>query len=302
MARQKVSMLIHLGLVCGLTGSVGCSTVTTPAKLELAKRSGTLGSKSDTMTTAAKSSIPAPEEVAQVVTSWNNQVVYAPDPFRGGALHPGLVCRMFLFGPQIDKPRVGDGSLTVDLYDATPRGPNSEPVHLERWEINPETLRQFLKQDIFGWGYTLVLPWGTYRPEITTVNLITRYHPKTGKELLAPTTSLTIDHSATLERVRASQNTQIAQATGQPPHSTLTPPESDKKPAPETTVTLTSAQEPKPQVPNVPPVHELKPQVSTVKPPAQVSETPAPELDPVGFSMPGTEVSTLRKVAPPTDR
>jgi hypothetical protein len=143
----------------------------------------------------------APDSIrpAQAVAAWNNKVVYAPDPLRGGAAVPYLMGRLYLFGPEVGAPLVGDGSLVVDLYDLTPRGPGSEPVMLQEQRYDPETLKRFVKEDLFGMGYTVYLPWLTYRPDITQVNLILRYDPAKGQSLLHQSGPLTVDHAATKE-------------------------------------------------------------------------------------------------------
>jgi hypothetical protein len=104
-----------------------------------------------------------------------------------------------LFGPEVGAPLVGDGSLIVDLYDLTPRGPGSEPVMLQEQRYDPETLKRFVKEDLFGMGYTIYLPWLTYRTDITQVNLILRYDPAKGQSLLHQSGALTVDHAATKE-------------------------------------------------------------------------------------------------------
>ena len=128
----------------------------------------------------------------QIVTTWMNEVQYAPDVVHDGVPTPGLVGRVYLFGPAIDFPQVGDGGLVVDLYNDT-AGPATQP--LERWQIDPVTLQKFLKKDIVGWGYTLFLPWPTCRPDVTKVHLTVRYDPAGGgSPLWAQTSLVTIEH------------------------------------------------------------------------------------------------------------
>ena len=138
---------------------------------------------------------PAPEgKPGQLAATWSNKVAVAPDTVHGGTPVPGLVGRAYLFGPD-GVPTVGDGQLTVDLYDSTPREGAHEPTMLERWIIDPETLKKFVKRDRFGEGYTLFLPWGTYRPEITRVYMTVRLDPAAGTPLVAPGETVTLDHS-----------------------------------------------------------------------------------------------------------
>lgn len=131
--------------------------------------------------------------ICQVVTVWNPTVVYAPDPARGGVPSPGLVGRLYLFGPQIDFPRAGDGSLTIDLYKETNKDDVNTRVLLEKWHIDKDTLQRLMKRDPIGCGYTLFLPWGTYRPDITHLHLKLCYEPVKGAPLYAPASSLTLE-------------------------------------------------------------------------------------------------------------
>ncbi len=136
---------------------------------------------------------PPPAPVYQVVATWRSEVAYAADPTHGGVPGPGLAGRLYLFGPQIDFPVVGDGSVVVDLYNESPGVGTGEPVMLEQWRIDRDTLKRLLRKDVIGWGYTLFLPWGTFKPEITQVRLRLRYDPAKGTPLFAESAPLTIN-------------------------------------------------------------------------------------------------------------
>jgi len=83
---------------------------------------------------------------------------------------------MYLFGPVVGTPLTGDGSLEVLLSDET----NGPPVQKEVWLIDAATLNSLLRKDMLGWGYTLFLPWTTYRADIGKVLLKVCYKPATG--------------------------------------------------------------------------------------------------------------------------
>jgi hypothetical protein len=123
--------------------------------------------------------------VCQVLVTWNPEVVFTPDPTHGGTPAPGIAGRLYLFGSEIDRPLTGDGCVVVDLYDDTPSVNGKASVPLEEWRIDKATLKRLERRDAVGWGYTLFLPWGTYRPEITQVQLRLRYEPATGTPLYA---------------------------------------------------------------------------------------------------------------------
>ena len=129
----------------------------------------------------------------QVVTTWSHQVHFAPDPVRNGVPGPGLVGRLYLFDEQVKDPLVGDGGIFVELFDDS--GPQPGGVKIEEWHIDKDTLKRLAKKDTFGWGYTLFLPWGSYRPDLNKVHLALRYDPEKGSPLFAEPAPLILDHS-----------------------------------------------------------------------------------------------------------
>jgi hypothetical protein len=125
-----------------------------------------------------------------VVATWNPQVTFTPDPANNGAPTPGLVGRVYLFGEDICYPMLSDGSLVVDLYKDTPGAASNASALLEEWRIDKDTLKRLERRDAIGWGYTLFLPWASYKPEITSVQLRLRYEQAKGSPLFASTSSL----------------------------------------------------------------------------------------------------------------
>lgn len=123
----------------------------------------------------------------EVVVAWNPEVLTRPDPAHRGAPTPGLGGRMYLFGGGSDCPLTGDGCVVVDLYEDV--SPNAT-IPLEEWRIDKDTLKRLLRRDAVGWGYTLFLPWGTYKPEIKQVQLRLRYEPIKGAPLYAESSSV----------------------------------------------------------------------------------------------------------------
>jgi len=134
----------------------------------------------------------APDIPCQVVATWNPGVVKTPDPTHDGELTPGLVGRIYLFGSEIGAPLIGDGSLVVALYDDTagPAAPGAPA--LEQWQIDRDTLKRLQRRDAIGGGYTVFLPWGTYKPEINRVHLKVRYIPPKGVPLYAAGSPITL--------------------------------------------------------------------------------------------------------------
>lgn len=126
-----------------------------------------------------------------VVTTWKNQVYFAPDPTRNGEPSPGLVGRIYLFGKEVSYPIACQGAATVDLYDCTPV-PGRGPVLLEQWRIDKDTLARLLHKDGIGWGYTLFLPWGTYRPDLRNIQLRLRFEQPAAYPIYAEICQVTL--------------------------------------------------------------------------------------------------------------
>ncbi len=122
-----------------------------------------------------KSESDAPTGVpGQIVANWKSEVMFI--------LAPGLVGRLYLFGPKIDFPFACEGIVVVDLIDET-AGPNGLPALIEQWRFDPVTLKRLLVKDFLGWGYTLFLPLEHYRPEGLRGHLKTRFEPTHGNPL-----------------------------------------------------------------------------------------------------------------------
>ncbi len=141
-----------------------------------------------------------PGEAARLTAAFNNKVIYAPDPTRGGALMPGMLGRLYIFSTDEGVPIAPPGELLVDLYDNSPATNGGQPKLLEVWHIDAVSFAKFRKRDIIGEGYSLFLPWSTYHIDIKQVNMVVRFTGADGRVLLSPPEGLAIDHAATLQR------------------------------------------------------------------------------------------------------
>lgn len=132
-------------------------------------------------------------KVCEIVATWSHQVMTCPDPTHNGALTPGLVGRLYLFDAK-PKTIIGDGSVQVTLYNEAPMLTGGEPEMLEQWNIDHETLRRLVKKDPIGKGYTLFLPWASFKPGIKMVHLKLRYDPLKGAPMFADSGPLTLEN------------------------------------------------------------------------------------------------------------
>jgi hypothetical protein len=144
---------------------------------------------------------PAPPQ-GRVVSTWDKRVAFAPDAHHGGAIIPGVVGRVYLFGPDMAYPYVGDGEMRLDLWDSTPRGPNSQPKQMEHYIISPEVLKQFAKKDVIGEGYSVFFPWPTYRQDVKQIYITILYTSAAGEKYFHQSGTFAVDHTETTERAQ----------------------------------------------------------------------------------------------------
>jgi hypothetical protein len=137
---------------------------------------------------------PPTGKACEVSCTWMQEVAHVPDPARHGARNPGLAGRLYLFGDLASGHSLAvDGKAEIVLYDLS----GEKEKMLEVWQFGPNALKQLLRRDPIGWGYTLFLPWGTYRPDISRVELRVSFTPTGEATLYAEPSTVTLQHGAT---------------------------------------------------------------------------------------------------------
>jgi hypothetical protein len=136
----------------------------------------------------------------KVVATWNPQVVYTPNPVDGKRL-PGFAGRVYLFGQEMNRTILGDGTMSVELFTEVVKGDQKKEVILEQWNFDKDTLKKLEKRDPVGWGYTVFLPWGTYKEDLNKVELRLHYIPpaKGAYPLHADSAPLTLNRNISFE-------------------------------------------------------------------------------------------------------
>jgi hypothetical protein len=132
--------------------------------------------------------------ISEVAVTWDKAIAFVPDFTHGGAMTPGLMCRVYLFGADAGVPLAGDGTVAIDLFDDTSLASGGKAVLKEQWNLDKDTLKGCLRKDLVGWGYTLFLPWGTYNPSIKQVHMMVRYTPGTGIPFYQPSQTMSLIH------------------------------------------------------------------------------------------------------------
>ncbi len=151
-----------LTLACGCASSQGSHTTTLPAFVP------------------GFTETPGPA-VTTLAAVWNPRVISGVDPAHGGAPMAGLAGRVWLFNEDLKENPLANGKLVVELWAQPPGQPQAQPVRMEVWEIKKEILNSVYKRtDSIGPGYSLSLPWPSYRPDIAEVHLRVHYEPEKG--------------------------------------------------------------------------------------------------------------------------
>src|SRR5262249_44153575 len=65
-----------------------------------------------------------------------------------------------------------------------------------KWSLDKDTLKRLQRHDTIGDGYTLFLPWGTYRPDIDKVHLNVTYTPTKGTPLYSASSTIALGSGA----------------------------------------------------------------------------------------------------------
>ncbi len=106
----------------------------------------------------------------QILTRWEHQVHFTADTANKGKMTPLIVGRIYLFASDLTTAVAAQGTMFVYLYNDMPDAMDKQ-TPLEVWGFNVKDVKRLERRDAAGVSYTLLLPWGTYRPDLTHVRL-----------------------------------------------------------------------------------------------------------------------------------
>jgi hypothetical protein len=155
------------------------------------------------LTNTGLSMTPAkPNEVARFTAAWNNKIIFTPDPTHGGEMMPGILGRLYMFGPDEKFPLAPEGELVVGAWDHMNKDEKGKPKLLELWYIDRDTMRKLAKRDFMGNGYTVFLPFSKYNVDLVRINVMARFNSADGRSMMAAPEVLSLDHSAALQQAQ----------------------------------------------------------------------------------------------------
>jgi hypothetical protein len=163
----------------------------------LAMLAGLSGCLPELFTTDPNSQVALSTVPCQIHTRWDHQVHFTANTEDKGKEIPQIVGRVYLFGSDLKTPIPARGTMQVYLYNDMPDAPDKE-TPLEKWVIATNIVKVLERRDAAGWGYTMLLPWTTYRPDITHVRLMVRFDQVGSKiALYSDTVDLTFENPTT---------------------------------------------------------------------------------------------------------
>jgi hypothetical protein len=108
---------------------------------------------------------PKPEPATQMVAMWQNNIAQAADTLHGGVPVPCLAGKVYLLGPESGRTLMGDGRMTVDLFDES----GATPVLAQHYDHSAEVVRALCKKDMIGFCHAMPLPLPEGGPPLTKV-------------------------------------------------------------------------------------------------------------------------------------
>jgi hypothetical protein len=129
---------------------------------------------------------------ARIEAAWDSKLRYQANMPPTNCVVAG---RARFFTAENESSKEATGTVTIELYDCTPQSSATEPLLLEDWSIEGDSLKHFLAENTASPEYSFMLPWGTYKADITQVRMVVKYEPKAGKMLSTKSDVLTLDHS-----------------------------------------------------------------------------------------------------------
>jgi hypothetical protein len=128
--------------------------------------------------TASNAPEPPPLPVNEVMMYWEPSIRFAQDTTSSGTLMPGLAGRVYLINDDLKRMVDAQGSIHVAIRDTSPGAPTGQ--YAVKCEFKELDLKRLKRKDMLGDGYTLFVPWETFRPEIKHVEVQVCYTPKGG--------------------------------------------------------------------------------------------------------------------------
>jgi hypothetical protein len=114
---------------------------------------------------------------SHILAFWDSQVRLTQDSSNGGRPLAGMAGRLYLLNQETGKPVDATGRVVVQMHDMTNVQPG-QPTHcIAEYTFDPVSLKRLKRPDGIAEGYTLFLPWESYRPDVRRIEIRVAYVP-----------------------------------------------------------------------------------------------------------------------------
>jgi hypothetical protein len=149
----------------------------------------------------SKAPEPPPLPVNEVMTYWDRSIRVAQSDT--GAPLMGVAGRVYLINDDLKRMVDAQGSIHVAIRDTTPGAPGGQ--YAIKCEIKEPDLKRLKKKDMLGDGYTLFVPFESYRPDIRQIEVQVCYVPKGGPQKYSAPTAIVLDAESRFQVERRQQ-------------------------------------------------------------------------------------------------
>ncbi len=125
------------------------------------------------------------EKVCQATANWTPQVQFVPDTVHQGRSMPGIMGRLYLFGEKVGYTQTCEGTIHLEMSAILPERPQDGWIVMEKLDIDKASLQKLQQFDptLKGPSYTMFLPWWSYRPDVTQIQMNLSFTPVNGTPL-----------------------------------------------------------------------------------------------------------------------
>ena len=132
------------------------------------------------------------ERVSRAVALWSEAALRQGNV----PIAQGFTAKVYLYGPDSDRPVAGRGKVTVYAYDdsrvrqAGAEEPSPKPDR--SWEFKEAELNRLVRKDLIGWYYPLWLQYGPPAASERRCTLILCFTPASGSPVLTEPSLVTL--------------------------------------------------------------------------------------------------------------
>ena len=130
--------------------------------------------------------------VNHVLSTWDSRVRITQDTVNGGIPLPGIAGRLYLLNGDSGNAVDATGTIWVQMHDVSAAAAGAGAPKVAEWRFDAASLKVLKRKDGIAEGYTLFLPWETYRADVRKVQLQVCYVPEGGAPYFGEPTTMAL--------------------------------------------------------------------------------------------------------------